>query len=97
MANLNFALGALACGMWFTLIFYWAKNSHGVVRLLLCWIAINTFGSLAIRLVTQVQHYEAESFPAIDWFRFFFNISVLCLGVFLAKRARRISIMGENV
>lgn len=92
IANISFGVGALAFGLWLSLGLYWLQAYKGLFRVTLVWLALNTVLVTGIRIWSAVQNYTNDEFPPLDWIRLGFNISTLCLGLFLARYGRRMLI-----
>lgn len=83
-ANIGFGVGALALGLWAVLGVYWLFKATGVLKIVFTWFAFNVVGTLLFRLASQIENYHQDTYPAIDGFRLFFNMSTLLLGLYLA-------------
>ena len=88
---IGFSIGALALGLWAVLGVYWLTNYRGLFRIALVWMALHVIGTTGIRVQQQISHWESETFGWIDWVRLFLNISLVGLGLFLAKYGRKIT------
>lgn len=91
MFNINFAIGALAFGMWMVLAFFWMTKTTGTLRITLVWVAANIMCSLGLRAYQLLNNYDTNNFGCLDWFRLGFNLSTLGLGVYLARHSDRIN------